>query len=104
MFPSSYVRKIMAGLKEEMRERGSIEVLTKEIEKLIERTKEERALLAKSEKLEKLVAELQKTIANERIANEEEKKRVLNELAEEQVLYGEEKISPGLKGYATLTG
>nr|XP_031826943.1 dynein regulatory complex protein 9 [Nomia melanderi] len=81
---SLYLRKIMEDLKEEVREKGTFEVLTKEVEKLLGHEKEEEALRNESERLKNLAEELQRTIADEKIANEQEKRRMLNELAEEQ--------------------
>ncbi|KZC12263.1 IQ domain-containing protein G [Dufourea novaeangliae] len=81
---SLYLQKIMEDLKDEVREKGTFEVLTKEVERLIAQEKEEETLRLETERLEKLAAELKKTIAEEKIANEEEKKRILNALAEEK--------------------
>ncbi|KOX70078.1 hypothetical protein WN51_04595 [Melipona quadrifasciata] len=79
-----YMRKIMEKLKEEIREHGTFEVLTKEIEEIMTRQKEEEALLEEQERLRNAAAELQKTIAEKKLANEQEKRRILNELSEEQ--------------------
>ncbi|KAK1128758.1 hypothetical protein K0M31_019910 [Melipona bicolor] len=81
---SLYMKKIMEKLKEEIREHGTFEVLTKEIEEIMTRQKEEEALLEEQEKLRNAAAELQKTIAEKKLANEQEKRRILNELSEEQ--------------------
>ena len=43
------------------------------------------ALLEEQERLRNAAAELQKTIAEKKLANEQEKRRILNELSEEQV-------------------
>lgn len=86
IFRSSYIRNIVEALIEEISERGTYKILSDEVEKITTRKKEEEALLAENERLEKLAVELQKTIAEEKIANDEEKKRILQELAEEQVL------------------
>lgn len=84
-FRSLYVRKLVEDLREEIREHGTFEVLTKEVEETIARKKEEEALRSEGERLEKLVEELQETIANEKIAHEEERRRILNEISTEQV-------------------
>ncbi|CAL7952208.1 unnamed protein product [Xylocopa violacea] len=81
---SLYMTKIMEELKEEIREQGTFEILTKEIEKIVLREKEEKALLLEQERLTKTVVQLQKIIAEEKVANEQSKKRILNELSEEQ--------------------
>ncbi|XP_076686738.1 dynein regulatory complex protein 9 [Andrena cerasifolii] len=81
---SSYVRNIVEALIEEISERGTYKILSDEVEKITARRKEEEALLAEKERLEKLAVELQKTIAEEKIANDEEKRRMMQELAEEQ--------------------
>ncbi|XP_054002320.1 uncharacterized protein LOC128889043 [Hylaeus anthracinus] len=54
------------------------------VESLIAHEKEETSLLAESDKLEEVGAQLEKMFNDEKIAIEEKKKRVLNELAEEQ--------------------
>lgn len=77
----------MGDLKEEIREKGTFEVLTREVEKLLGHEKGEEALRKESERLKNLAEELQRTIADEKIANEQEKRRMLNELAEEQVAF-----------------
>nr|XP_034191272.1 dynein regulatory complex protein 9 [Osmia lignaria]XP_034191273.1 dynein regulatory complex protein 9 [Osmia lignaria] len=79
-----YIRKVMENLKEEIREYGTFEMLTNEIERITCHKKEEEALLQQQEELRKTVAELQKIIADEKIVNEEKKKCILYELSEEQ--------------------
>ncbi|XP_076233344.1 uncharacterized protein LOC143178502 [Calliopsis andreniformis] len=81
---SLYVRKLVEDLKEEIREHGTFKVLTKEVEEVTARKKEEEALRARSERLEKLLAQLQETVAEEELMYEEERRRVLKELSEEQ--------------------
>nr|XP_003705396.2 PREDICTED: IQ domain-containing protein G [Megachile rotundata] len=81
---SLYIRKVMEDLKEEIREHGTFEFLTKEIEEITRRKKEEENLLEQEEKLKKTVTELQKLIADEKIANEENKRRMMYELSEKQ--------------------
>lgn len=82
---SLYIKKVMEDLKEEIRKYGTFELLTKEIERITFRKKEEEASIQQQEELRKTVAELQKIIADEKIANEEKKKSILYELSEEQV-------------------
>ncbi|CAK9831807.1 Dynein regulatory complex protein 9 [Anthophora retusa] len=81
---SLYMQKIMEKVKEEIRERGTFEILRREIETILTHEKEEEALLGEQEKLRKTTAELQRTIDEETAANEQEKRRLLNELAEKQ--------------------
>ncbi|XP_076377890.1 uncharacterized protein LOC117227569 isoform X2 [Megalopta genalis] len=81
-----YARKIMEDLKEEIREKGTFEVLTREVEKLLGQEKAEREeeeegpMREESERLEKLAEELRQTIGREKIANGLEEKRLPNEL------------------------
>ncbi|XP_076754147.1 uncharacterized protein LOC143425320 isoform X2 [Xylocopa sonorina] len=81
---SLYMTKIMEELKEEIREQGTFEILTKEIEKIVSREKEEKTLLLEQERLTKTAVQLQKIIAEEKVANEQSKMRIHNELSEEQ--------------------
>ncbi|XP_076754148.1 uncharacterized protein LOC143425320 isoform X3 [Xylocopa sonorina] len=83
---SLYMTKIMEELKEEIREQGTFEILTKEIEKIVSREKEEKTLLLEQERLTKTAVQLQKIIAEEKVANEQSKMRIHNELSEEQML------------------
>lgn len=75
----------MEGLKKEIREQGTFEILTKEIEKIVRREEKAEALLEEEEKVKRTVAELREIIAERKVANEQEKRRILNELSEEQV-------------------
>ncbi|KAG7202150.1 hypothetical protein KM043_015832 [Ampulex compressa] len=81
---SLYVRKVMEDLKKEIRDKGTFEVLTNEIESIIARENEERALFKETEELQKMAADLRKTLADEKIAHEAEKKRLTKELIETQ--------------------
>ncbi|XP_076642413.1 dynein regulatory complex protein 9 [Halictus rubicundus] len=79
-----HMGKIMEELKQEIREKGTFVVLTREVEKLLGQGKEEQAVREESERLEKLADELRQTIAQEKTADQLEEKRILNELAAEQ--------------------
>ncbi|OAD62186.1 IQ domain-containing protein G [Eufriesea mexicana] len=81
---SLYMMRIMEDLKEEIREQGTFEVLSKEIEKIVTREKEVEALLKEEKEVRRTAAELRKIIAERKVANEQEKRRILNELSEEQ--------------------
>ncbi|KOC60931.1 IQ domain-containing protein G [Habropoda laboriosa] len=81
---SLYIRRIMEELKEEIRDRGTFEVVTREIETILAGEKEEEALLTEQKRLGEAAAELQRIIEEESLANEKERRRLLMELAEEQ--------------------
>ncbi|XP_043792977.1 dynein regulatory complex protein 9-like [Apis laboriosa] len=81
---SLYVKRIMEELKIEIRERGTFELLTEEIEKIVTREKEEECFFKEEEKLRKSTAKLQRIIDERKIVNEQEKIRMLNELSKEQ--------------------
>lgn len=83
----------MEKLKIEIRERGTFELLTEEIEKIVTREKKEECFFKEEEKLRKSTAKLQRIIDERKIVNEQEKIRMLNELSKEQVfLFFLEKI------------
>ncbi|XP_043666650.1 dynein regulatory complex protein 9 isoform X2 [Vespula pensylvanica] len=75
---SLYVKGIMEKLKEEIRERGSFDVLTKEIERIVTRRKEEEALFEECTTMKKTAMELRQTLANEKMSNEAERTRLRN--------------------------
>ncbi|KAI4494954.1 hypothetical protein M0804_001155 [Polistes exclamans] len=75
---SLYVRSIMEKLKEEIRERCSFDVLTKEIERIVTRRKEEETLFEECTAMKKTAMELRRTLANEKMSNEVERTRLRN--------------------------
>lgn len=78
----------MEDLKEEIREKGTFEVLTREVEKLLAQEKEkktEAAAREECERLGKLAEELRQTIGRVKIADELEKTWIPNELTAVQV-------------------
>ncbi|XP_076618848.1 uncharacterized protein LOC143340579 [Colletes latitarsis] len=89
---SSCIKQILEELKEELRKQGTFKVLTNEVEKLIAREKEERFIIAESEKLANVAAELQITDDDERIVDEEKQKDIVKKLAEEQRDVEKEKL------------
>ncbi|XP_061931325.1 dynein regulatory complex protein 9 isoform X2 [Apis cerana] len=78
------MERIMEELKIEIRERGTFELLTEEIEKIVAREKEEEHLFKEREKLKRITEKLQRIIDGRKIVNEQEKIRILNELSKEQ--------------------
>lgn len=85
IFHSLRMERIMEELKIEIRERGTFELLTEEIEKIVAREKEEERLFKEREKLKRITEKLQRIIDGRKIVNEQEKIRILNELSKEQV-------------------
>ncbi|KAK2585009.1 hypothetical protein KPH14_008538 [Odynerus spinipes] len=75
---SLYVRGIMEELKKEIRERGSFDVLTKEIERIVSRRKEEEALFEECAVMKRTATDLRRTLAEEKMSNEAERTRLRN--------------------------
>ncbi|XP_047348018.1 dynein regulatory complex protein 9 [Vespa velutina] len=75
---SLYIRRIMEELKEEIREYGSFDVLTKEIERIVTQRKKEETLFEEYTAMKKTAMELRQTIANEKMSNEAERTRLRN--------------------------
>lgn len=75
----------MEELKIEIRERGTFELLSDEIEKIMRREKGEEAVFKEQEKLRESAKKLQGMIDERKIVNEKEKRRILNEVTKEQV-------------------
>lgn len=71
---------IIQDLKREINEHGTIDVLTKEIEKITSREKQEHLLIEENERMQIIVAELRKTIADRKTANEREEERLTKKL------------------------
>lgn len=84
-FNSLYTKRIMEELKIEIRERGTFELLSDEIEKIMRREKGEEAVFKEQEKLRESAKKLQGMIDERKIVNEKEKRRILNEVTKEQV-------------------
>lgn len=61
---------IIRDLKREISERGTIEVLIGEIERITSQEKQERLLLEEHERVQAIVAELRKTIADKKTSDE----------------------------------
>lgn len=79
------MERIMEELKIEIRERGTFELLSEEIEKIVRREKGEEAVFKEREKLRESAKKLQGMIDERKIVNEQEKRRILNEVTKEQV-------------------
>ncbi|KAL0134621.1 hypothetical protein PUN28_001431 [Cardiocondyla obscurior] len=77
---SLYVCGIMQDLKREINERGTIEVLSKEIGRITSREEQEHLLIEENERMRTIVAELRKAIADGKVANEIEKERLTKRL------------------------
>ncbi|XP_011881410.1 PREDICTED: IQ domain-containing protein G [Vollenhovia emeryi] len=78
---SLYVSGIIQDLKREINEHGTIDVLTKEIERITSREQQENLLIEENERMQTIVAELRKTIADRKTANEREGERLTKKLA-----------------------
>ncbi|EFN76088.1 IQ domain-containing protein G [Harpegnathos saltator] len=66
-----YVGNIIRDLKREISERGTIEILIGEIERITSQEEQERLLLEEHERMQTVVSELRKTIADKRTSNEQ---------------------------------
>ncbi|KAM0728670.1 Dynein regulatory complex protein 9 [Formica fusca] len=75
-----YVSGIIQELKREISERGTIEVLIKEIEKITSRKEQERFLSEENERMQTIVAELRKTIVDKKTSNEKEEESLTKKL------------------------
>lgn len=71
---------IIQDLKREISEHETIDVLTKEIEKITSREEQEHLLLEEDERMQTIVAKLRKTIADKKTANEREEERLTKKL------------------------
>lgn len=71
---------IIQELKREISERGTIEVLIKEIEKITSREEQERFLSEENERMQTIVAELRKTIVDKKTSNEKEEESLTKKL------------------------
>lgn len=77
---SLYVSGIIRDLKQEINERGTIDILIKEIGKITSREEQEHLLIEENERMQTIVAELRKAIADRKTANEMEEKRLTRKL------------------------
>lgn len=71
---------IIQELKREISERGTIEVLIKEIKKITSREEQERFLSEENERMQTIVAELRKTIVDKKTSNEKEEESLTKKL------------------------
>ncbi|XP_029158250.1 dynein regulatory complex protein 9 [Nylanderia fulva] len=69
---SLYVSGIMRDLKQEISERGTIEVLIKEIERITSQEEKDRFLSEQNEKMQTIITELRKTMVDKKTSNEKE--------------------------------
>ncbi|XP_032682368.1 dynein regulatory complex protein 9 isoform X2 [Odontomachus brunneus] len=77
---SLYVGNIIRDLKREISERGTIEVLIEEIERITSQEKQERLLLEEHDKVQAIVDELRKAIADKKTSNEEAEEHLTRKL------------------------
>jgi len=77
---SLYVSGIIQDLKREISEHGTINVLIKEIERITSQEEQEHLLIEESERMQTIVAELRKTIADKKTANERKKECLTKKL------------------------
>lgn len=77
---SLYVDGIIQDLKREISEHGTIEILIKEIKRIILQENEERVLLEKNKRMKMVAAELQKAISDRKMSSEKEEERLINKL------------------------
>lgn len=77
---SLYVSDIIEKLKREISERGTIEVLSKEIEKITSREEQERFVSEENERKQTTLAELRKTIVDKKTSNEKEEESLTKKL------------------------
>lgn len=80
LYCSLYVSNIIQDLKREISEHETIDVLTKEIEKITSREEQEHLLIEEDERMQTIVAKLRKTIADKKTANEREEERLTKKL------------------------
>jgi len=80
LYCSSYVSGIIQDLKREISEHGTIDVLIKEIERITSQEEQEHLLIEENERMQTIVAELRKTIADKKTANEREKECLTKKL------------------------
>ncbi|XP_012533374.1 dynein regulatory complex protein 9 [Monomorium pharaonis] len=77
---SLYVSNIIRDLKQEINEHGTIDILIKEIDKITSRKEQEHLVIEENERMQTIVAELRKAIADKKAANEREEERLTKKL------------------------
>nr|XP_012231744.1 PREDICTED: IQ domain-containing protein G [Linepithema humile] len=77
---SLYVSAIIQELKQEISEHGTIEVLIKEIERVTSREEQERLLTEENGRMQTIVAELRKAIADKKTSSEREEELLTRKL------------------------
>lgn len=77
---SLYVSGIIRDLKQEINEHGTIDTLAKEIERITSREEQEHLLIEENERMQTIVAELRKAIADKKRTSEMEKERLTKKL------------------------
>lgn len=71
---------IIRNLKEEISERGTIEVLIKEIERITSQEEKDRFLSEQNEKMQTIIEELRKTMIDKKTSNEKEEESLTKKL------------------------
>lgn len=84
---SLYVGAIIRELKQEISEHGTIEVLIKEIERVTSREEQERLSTEENGRMQTIVAELRKAIADKKTSNEREEELLTRKLTLIRVRY-----------------
>lgn len=77
---SLYVSGIIQDLKREISGHGTIDVLTKEIERITSQEEQEHLVIEENERMQTIVAELRRAIADKKTANEKEEERLTKKL------------------------
>jgi len=77
---SLYVSAIIRELKQEISKHGTTEVLIKEIERVTSREKQERLLTEENGRMQTIVAELRKVIADKKASSEREEEVLTRKL------------------------
>lgn len=67
-------------MKREINEHGTIDVLTKEIEKITSQEEQEHLLIEENERMQTIVTELRKAIADKKTANEKKEEHLTKKL------------------------
>lgn len=71
---------IIQDLKREISGHGTIDVLTKEIERITSQEEQEHLVIEENERVQTIVAELRRAIADKKTANEKEEERLTKKL------------------------
>lgn len=83
---------IIQDLKREISEHGTIDILTKEIEKITSQEEQEHLLIEENERMQTIMAELRKTIADKKTVYEREEERLTKKLTLTRVNISPRKI------------